>query len=115
MNIYKGFLNINEYGCLECGDLYLISEIESNFKKGDKVFVRYFLSDKEITEGQAKEALILKTFGGDIEELDFVLDAYSEHSINELEEHLVVDGHDLLNELQACEGKFLLLIIDAVS
>src|SRR5690606_40063972 len=52
--IYKGFLNIDEYGCLECGDSYLISDVESDFKKGDKVFVRYFLSDKEITEEQAR-------------------------------------------------------------
>jgi len=33
----------------------------------------------------------------------------------ELEEHLVVGGHDLFNELQDCERKFLTLIIEAVS
>jgi len=113
--IYKGFLNIDEYGCLECGESYLILDVESDFKKGDKVFVRYFLSDKEITEEQAKEALILKTFGGYIEELDFVLDAYSEYTIMDYSEELKIGGHDLFNELQDSEGKFLLLIIEVVS
>ena len=113
--IYKGFLTIDEYGCLECGDSYLISDVGSDFEKGDKVFVRYFLSDKEITEEQAKEALILKTLGGDIEELDFILDAYSEYTIMDYSEELKIGGHDLFNELQDSEGKFLLLIIDAAS
>jgi hypothetical protein len=31
-----------------------------------------------------------------------------------IEEHLVVGGHDLFNELQDCEGKFLTLVIEAV-
>jgi hypothetical protein len=37
--IYKGFLNIDEYGCLECGDSYLISDVASDFKRGDKVLL----------------------------------------------------------------------------
>lgn len=113
--IYKGFLEIDEYGCLKCGDSYLVKDIELDFKKGDKVFVRYYVTDKEVTEDKAEEALILKTIGGNIDDLEFVLDAYSEYTIMELEEHLVVGGHDLFNELQSCEGKFLTLIIEAVS
>ncbi len=113
--IYKGILEIDEYGCLKCGDTYLVEDVEADFKKGDNVFVRYYVTDKEVTEEEAKEALILKTIGGNVDALEFVLDAYSEYTIMELEEHLVVGGHDLLNELQDCEGKFLTLIIEAVS
>lgn len=113
--IYKGFLEIDEYGCLKCGDLYLVEDVEADFRKGDNVFVRYYVTDKEVAEDEAKEALILKTIGGNIDELEFVLDAYSEYTIMELEEHLVVGGYDLFNELQDCEGKFLTLIIEAVS
>jgi hypothetical protein len=113
--IYKGILEIDEYGCLNCGDSYLVEDVEAHFKKGDNVFIRYYVTDKEVTEEEAKEALILKTIGGNVDELEFVLDAYSEYTIMELEEHLVVGGHDLFNELQDCEGKFLTLIVEAVS
>ncbi len=113
--IYKGILEIDEYGCLKCGDSYLVEDVEADFEKGDKVFVRYFLSDKEITEEQAKDALILKTFGGDIEELDFVLEAYSEYTIMDYSEELKIGGHDLFNELQDSEGKFLLLIMKIIN
>lgn len=113
--IYKGILKIDDYGCLKCGDSYLVEDVEADFKKGDNVFVRYYVTDKEVTEDEAKEALILKTIGGNVDELEFVLDAYSEYTIMELKESLVLGGHDLFNELQNCEGKFLTLIIESVS
>lgn len=113
--IYKGILEIDDYTCLKCGDSYLVEDVEADFKKGDNVFVRYYVTDKEVTEDEAKQALILKTIGGNVDELEFVLDAYSEFTIVQLEEHLVVGGHDLFNELQNCEGKFLTLIIEVVS
>jgi hypothetical protein len=59
--------------------------------------------------------MVIYLFGGDIEELDFVLDAYSEYTIMDYSEELKIGGHDLFNELQNSEGKFLLLIIEAVS
>ena len=110
--IYTGKLNIDEYGCLECGGEYLVESVECDFKKGDKVFVRYYLSDKEITLEQANTALIIKTCGGDIEELEFILDAYSEYTIMDYKEELKVGGHDLFDELEDYEGKYLILIID---
>jgi len=110
--IYTGKLNIDEYGCLECGDKYLVEAVECDFKKGDKVFVRYYLSDKEITLEQANTALIIKTFGGDIEKLEFILEAYSEYTIVDYKEELKVGGHDLFDELECYEGKYLILIIE---
>ncbi len=110
---YSGRLNIDDYGCLQCGETHLIDDMNDDFKQGDKVFVRYFLADKEITEEEATEALILKTIGGNVDELNFVLDAYSEYTIMEYDEKAVIGGHDLLAELQGAEGKYLLLIIEA--
>ena len=110
--IYTGKLNINEYGCLECGRDYLLESVECDFKKGDKVFVRYYLSDKEITLDQANTALIIKKCGGDIDELEFILDAYSEYTIMDYKEDLKVGGHDLFEELVDYDGKYLILIIE---
>ncbi len=110
--IYTGRLNIDSYGCLECGDEYLVESIECDFKKGDKVFVKYHLSDKEITLEQANTALIIKTCGGDIDELDFILYAYSEYTIMDYKEELKIGGRDLFEELEDYEGKYLILVIE---
>ncbi|MFH2032195.1 MAG: hypothetical protein ABIJ40_16495 [Bacteroidota bacterium] len=110
--VYKGILNVDEYGCLECGSQYLIEQINDNFNKGDKVFVRYYLADKEISEEQANEAQIMKTLGGNVDELDFILGAYSEYTICEYNEELKIGGHDLFRELVGEEGKYLILVIE---
>jgi hypothetical protein len=41
--IYSGQLHVDEYMCLECDDYYLIEQMNYDFHKGDKVFVRYFI------------------------------------------------------------------------
>ncbi len=110
--IYTGKLNIDEYGCLKCDNEYLVESVEYDFKKGDKVFVRYYLSDKEITLEQANTALIIKTCGGNIDALEFILDAYSEYTIMDYKEELKVGRHDLFEELRDYEGKYLILIIE---
>lgn len=109
---YSGILEIDEYGCLNCGGSYLIMDMNDDFKQGDKVFVRYFLADKEITEEEATEAMILKTIGGNVDDLNFVLEAYSEYTILEYDETAVIGGHDLFAELQDAGGKYLLLVIE---
>jgi hypothetical protein len=108
---YKGILEDDIFSCLKCGDYYLADAVQSDFKKGDIVFVRYYITDKEVTEEEAKKALIFKAFGGDVDKIVFVLDAYSEYSILELEEDLTIGGHNLISELNAYDGKFLTLII----
>lgn len=112
--VYKGIIEIDDYGCLKYEEGYLIEQINNDFKKGDKIFVRYFITDKETTEEEAVKSLVLKTIGGDIDNLDFVLDAYSEYTIIDYNEEFVIGGHDLLNELVSNEGKYLILIIELV-
>ena len=111
--IYTGKLNIDDYGCLEYGDNgYLLEDVEGDFNRGDKVFVAYYISDKEITLNEAKEALVMKTCGGNIDELEFILDAYSEWTIMDYKEDFKVGGHDLFDELEDHDGKYLILIIE---
>jgi len=109
---YSGFLNIDEYGCLTIGDNYLIDLIDDDFKKGDKIFIRYYITDKEVTDEEAAKAHIIKTIGGEIDELDFILDAYSEYTILDYNEELKIGGHDLFDELCNSDGKYLNLIIE---
>jgi hypothetical protein len=109
---YAGILEEDEYSCLKCGNSYLIEAINEDFNSGDMVFVRYFLLDKEVSLGQAETALIMKTIGGNIDKLNFVLDAYSEYTIEDYDETLIIGGHDLFDELQGEEGEFLILVIE---
>jgi hypothetical protein len=112
--IYKGILEIDGYGLLKCGNSYLIEDVELDFKMGDNVFVSYYVTDKEVTEDEARKALIIKTIGGNIEELQFDLVAYSEWTIISLEEELKIGGHSLCDELRGYEGKFITLIVTGV-
>ena len=48
-------------------------------------------------------------------QLEWVLDAYSEYSITEFKENLVIGGHDLVGELTNYKGKFLLLVVEKVN
>lgn len=113
---FHGFIQEDEgYGTLtRVGGEHIFEEIDDNFKRDEKVFIRYYISDKEITLEQAIEANILKTTGGNIDAIHFVLDAYSEYTVIELSEALTVDGHDIVNTLSNNYGKYLILIIESV-
>jgi len=111
---YSGILEVDGYGCLKCGDFYLIERLSGDFKQGDPVFIRYFITDKAVTEDEATKALLEKTLGvATIDSLNFELDAYSEWTILEYDEKAVIGGHDLFSELQSAEGKYLLLIVES--
>lgn len=110
--IYKGKISFDEYGFLLCGSQCLISHIEDDFKKGDNVFIRYYISDNEITVEQGNTALIINTCCGYIEELDFELDADDEYTVLDYNEAFKVGGHDIFDEIECYEGKYLILIIE---
>lgn len=112
--IYKGLLEIDPYDCLCCGDEYLLEKISDDIRKGDRVSVRYYISSKEIGEEDANKVLLINSFGGDVESISFVLEAYSEWTIEEYEEIFNVGGHDLYQELSSYKGKYLLLIIEKI-
>lgn len=111
---FKGFLKTDEFGCLKCGDNYLISAIDKNFKIDEKVFVSYYITEEMVSEEEAKQALIINTVGGNIEELDFILYAYSENTIMLYNEELIIEEHDLFEELSSSIGKYLILQINHV-
>ena len=114
--IIKGKLSICVLDCLNCNDMYLLDIIGEDFNKGDNVFVKYYITDKEVSEDEALDGLMLKTCGGNIDELDFVLDAYSEWTILEYNEELIIGGHDMFRELQeyAQDEKYMLMIIEKI-
>jgi len=115
--IYRGTLSIDEYGCLRIYDLgnkndfYLIEDIFINFKKGDKVFIRYYITNVEAKFKDIQKSQIHKLCGGEIEALNFILNAYSEVTIEDYDETLIVGGHDLFRELVSFEGKYITLNI----
>ena len=113
--VYSGFLSVDPYGCLCCGDFdnYLLADIADVFKPGEKIFVCYFIADRQITVEEASEALLVKMLGGNVDALDFVLDAYSEWTILDYNEEMVIGGHDLYQELLDAEGKYLLMLIES--
>lgn len=116
---YKGWLGQCEYGFLSisedknesCGPS-LADLITADWEKGEKVSLRYYIGDAPMTEEQAKEALIHKLYGGDLD-AEYVLDAYSEYTILEWEEGLKIGGHDLIEELGTHDGKFVVIVVEA--
>lgn len=91
-----------------------MDKISEDINIGDKISVRYYISDKEINEEEANEALLISSFGGDVETISFVLEAYSEWTIYDYKEEFDVDGHDLHRELDNYEGNYVLLIIEKI-
>lgn len=123
--IIKGWIDCDEYGVTVLtgkkeedygwvDGTPLAGEVYDEFNTGDKVFIRYFVTDKEVSLEQAEEALVFKTVGGQLE-TDYELDAYSEYTILELREELKVGGHDLFAELSEQTGKYLILVIEQVA
>ena len=121
---YTGYIDIDGDGLLNIvqddKSLVLADLIKNDFNIGDNVSVKYYILDKEKTEEEATDAL-LKRIYGDIEKLNFILEAYSEWTIEaysewtilDLEEEVIIGGHDLIEELSGYEGKYLILIIRA--
>lgn len=115
--VYQGFIDDDDYGFLTVRetdklDYELAALVQEDFDKyiGKPVFVRYFITDKENTENKAKEKLLHK-LSGDLS-VKYELEAYSEFTVLEWEQELIVGGHDLIKELESFMGKYLVLIIE---
>lgn len=122
--ILKGYIEIDEYGCLLLNDSvstepymfrgYFLERLQEKFAPRDKVAINYFITSKPTTLEQAKKAHITRVVGGPVDELAFALDAWSEYTILEYEESLVIGGHDLFSELSSWPGKYLIFSINKV-
>ena len=117
---YKGYIAICEYGFLtldedknESYGSSLAGDIEEDWKKGQKVSLRYYIGEEPMTLEQATTALIEKTFGGEVN-AKYILDAYSEYTIMEMEENLQIGGHDMIGELYSHEGKYAVIVVEEV-
>lgn len=80
------------------------------FLCGKCATVRYYACNKEFNTDNADEYLI-RTIYGDIS-CDYGME-YSEYTgYLWTNEELKVGGHDLLNELYSCVGKYVLIVVD---
>ena len=116
---YKGYLAICEYGFLTLNEsqnesygVSLAESIEEDWGTGHEVSLRYYIGEKQMALDQATIALIEKAFGGELE-AEYILDAYSEYTIMELEEELKIGGHDMISELESHEGKYAVIVIES--
>lgn len=114
--VYRGWLTTDKYGFTSItanGLRYSIAElVNEDWEEGTKVSVSYFISPVEVTLDRAKETLLYKVFGGGLD-AEYELSAYSEYTIEEWKENLVVGGHDIIKELHTFVDNeaYLVLVI----
>ena len=114
---YQGWLGECPYGFTSRTDTAreypqsLAEKITEDWKTGEKVSLRYYITDAEVTLEQASEALIVKTFRGDLN-ADYFLAAYSEYTVMAWEEGLKIGGHSLIEELATFAGKYALIVVE---
>jgi hypothetical protein len=117
--VYLGFVSECPYGFVALDDDKtrdypdsLAEKVSADWKKGDVVAVRYYVSDAPMTEDEAVARLVATMYGGEMD-ANYVLSAYSESTVLELEDGLTVGGHDLAQELRTHVGKYVVLVIEA--
>ena len=89
--------------------------IEDDWSKGERVFLRNYISDAPMNEEQADEALIQKMYVDDPLEATHVLVAYSEYTVEAWEQELRIGGHNLIDELETYLGKYAVIIVEEPS
>lgn len=76
--------------------------------------LRYYIADDNVTPEEAVRALVAKLYGGEMD-VKYVLEAYSQYTIEEWEENLRIGGHDLVEELKSHDGKFAVIVVEEAS
>lgn len=109
-----GKIEIDIYGLLTIDDKSLtqILQDELNFKNGDTIFLRFFVSKTKKTINESLEFILKLQVGGIIENLEYDLDAYSEYTILGMTDELVLGGHNLIDILKLYEDYYIILYID---
>lgn len=109
-----GHLYVRSYG--EADEILFLSTDDRplaevlEWMSGHRVTVRYWLTDRECTRGEAIEAHVLTLFGS--ASVDFGA-RYSEITgYLWTDEDLVIGGHDLLAELKSGAGRWLILEVE---
>lgn len=112
-DVYKGWLSFKR-GEEDYESLYLddtpIAEALSEMSERI-VTVRYYISNKEATEEELQEDFLINTLYGDLTSEYGA--AYSEYTgYLWTDDELKIGGHDLKEELETYEGKYLYLLVD---
>ncbi len=118
---YQGWLATCEYGFLSLSETKdesygpsIANKIDEDWKTGERVSLRYYIADDKVTPEEAVRALVAKLYGGEMD-VKYVLEAYSEYTIEEWEENLRIGGHDLVEELKSHAGKFAVIVVEEAS
>jgi hypothetical protein len=117
--VYRGWVERCPYGFLALSPTLeeeypraLAQRIGKDWETGEKVSLRYYISNNEMTEEEAIRALIHKMFGGASIHVNYHLEAYSEYTIEEWEEGLNIGGHNLVDELYTFLGQYAVVVIE---
>jgi len=117
--VYEGFLSQDDFEFLSISKSEnstthpLAALISNDWKNGDQVFLRYYITNKKITPDEVQEKHLSKILGNLT--VDYELEAYSEWTVLDWKEKLSVGSHNLIDELKSYEGKYLVLIIEEPS
>jgi len=98
----------NFYDCLYIGDSILSDSIlDFEFKKGEKVFVSYYISDKELKTKEEFLEHYISSIVGSIDTLKCA-HVYGSELTGYMwtEEGLKIDGHDIIKELSSYDNKY---------
>jgi hypothetical protein len=115
--IYSG--KIEERDHFEAPDIVFLSGMaeplacELGWMNGKQVCVSYWITDKQVTKPEAREAFMLRLMGA--ADVDF-FSHYSEITgYLWTDEDLCVGGHDLIGEFKENIGKWLILEVEDVT
>jgi hypothetical protein len=114
LKTYTGLLSLHSWG--EADDILFLSSVSEPFAEelqwivGKQATVRYWITDKPATRDEAHEDFVRHVLGAVEGEFG---SRYSEHTgYLWTDEKLTVGGHDLIGELKAAVGKWLILEVE---
>ena len=113
---YQGLLSVHSWG--EADGILFLSSVsaplceELQWIVGERVTIRYWVTDKQVTQDEAITAVL--------ERLDGVADGKFDSCYSEMtgylwtDEKLTVGGHDLMAELHSATGSWLILEVEVL-
>lgn len=109
---YNGKISEWDYNEITIGDEVISRDIFDTFDVGDKINLRYFISEEPIDENNIEEQY-LKCLYGNLDGKYIPILGSEWTGWYMTEEKVEIDGHDLLAELETYIGKYCYLEIKA--
>jgi hypothetical protein len=112
--IYNGQIRNNIYNILCIDDIQLCEDIDNSFEVGDILQIVYYITDKKVYNLRDLLEAQINCQLGIVDKLYFILDAYSEYTIEELQEDFILGGHNIIDEISTFQGKYIFMIIKKI-